>query len=185
MADVGLDPTVDSLSELYQDVLWNLAASARVMRLKLPDFASAASDPEVLALIGDALRRSAEVAGALEAIAARADRPARVHAAELETALSTAARETAGWQPGKARDIALTSVMRTALHLEIPSCDLAMSLAPAVGHATHRHTLTQMWDNICTLDSRLRGIMQSLVGTHGTSEAPTSPTIVAEAEGPR
>jgi ferritin-like metal-binding protein YciE len=185
MADVGLDPTVDSLSELYQDLLWNLAASARVMRLKLPDFASAASDPELLALIGDALRRSAEVTGALEAIASRADRPARVHAAELETALSTAARETAGWQAGKARDIALTSVMQTALHLEIPSCDLAMSLAPVVGHATHGHTLNQMWDNICTLDSRLRGIMQSLVGTHSTSEAPTPPTIVAEAEGPR
>ena len=185
MADVALDPTAASLLELYRDLVWNLAASARTMRLKLPAFASAASDPDLLILIADVLRRATESASALEAIASRADRPARVHAAELEALLSTAGRETAGWASGKAHDVALAAVLRTALHLAIPSYEVAMSLAPVVGYAAHRRALSQLGAGLGALDSRLQEIVQSLLGTQGTTEASTTGTMVAETEGPR
>lgn len=178
MADLTVGSSVDSLRELYQDVVWNLAASSRTMRLKLSAFTSLASDLELVAIFAEALRLSAQHADAVQALAARTDRPAPVHAAELESLLGTAARLTADWQSGRARDIALALVLRTAIHLAIPSCELAMSLAAVVGYPAHHDTLTMLRSDLTRLDPRLRVIIHSLV--LGGTVSPS--TIVAEAE---
>jgi hypothetical protein len=92
--------------------------------------------------------------------------------------LGTAARLTGGWQSGRARDIALALVLRTAIHLGIPSCELAMSLAAVVGYPAHHDTLSMLRSDFTALDARLRVVIHSLVldGTVSPS------TIVAEAE---
>lgn len=178
MADLTVGSSVDALRELYQDLVWNLAASSRTMRLKLSAFTSLASDLDLVATFAEALRLSAEHADALQALASRTDRPARVHAAELESLLGTAARLTGDWQSGRARDVALALVLRTATHLAIPSCELAMSLAAVVGYPAHRDTLSMLRSDLTALDARLRIVLHSLV--LGGTVSPS--TIVAEAE---
>jgi Domain of unknown function (DUF892) len=182
MADMALYPPVESLSQLYLDVLWNLASKATMLRVKLPAFASAASDPELVALLGDALGRSTEAANTLEATASRFERPGRMHAAELETLLGTVATEIAGWHAGKPRDVALTSVLRSAIHLSIPACELCISLAPVVGYPAHERVFARILNDVTTLDGRLRAIIYSLLGTHATTQSRSPGTIVAQAE---
>ena len=111
-----LHPPPDSFPELYFDLAWNLAASTRIMLLKLPSFVAAVSNPELVALLGDSLALTNLHNAALEAIVASLDRPARLHAAELESLLGTAGREFGAWPRGEVRDLALTSVIRAAIN---------------------------------------------------------------------
>lgn len=166
MTHVALDPAGDSLLQLYVDVLWNLTASAQMVRVRLPAFAGKSSDPELLASIAEALRVCAEAGNALEEIASRFQQPARRHAAELEELLVSVATATSGWHAGSAEDLALTGLLRKAIHLGMPSCDLVMNLAPVVGYPAHAKVLAKVYDEITALDEQLRAVMHSLLGTH-------------------
>jgi ferritin-like metal-binding protein YciE len=166
MKSTGLESSRESFPELYLDLVWNLAASSGIMRLKLPVFATAASDSELVAVIGACLTITIEHHDALEAIVSREDRPARVHAAELEDLLGTAARQFAGQSSGPVRDVAFASLLRTVLHLAIPSYELAATLAGELGYDSQDRTLGRFRDEIATVDSHLERITQRLVMRH-------------------
>jgi hypothetical protein len=162
-ADGLRQPPPDSFPEFYFDLVWNLAASARIMRLKLPAFIAAASSPGLVTLLGDCLALTGHDNAALEAIVSRLDRPARLHAAELESLLGTAGREFGDWPPGQVRDLGLTGVLRAAVYMVIPTCDLAISLAARLGYDHHVATLTRLREHIAATDSRLQLAIQTQI----------------------
>ena len=162
-ADDLRDPPPDAFPEFYFDLVWSLAASARIMSVKLPSFVSAASSPELVTLLDDCLALTNHHNDALEGIVARLDRPARVHAAELESLLGTAAREFGGWPRGEVRDLALTGVLRSAVYMVIPTCELAISLATRLGYDHHVAALTRLREDIAATDSRLQLSIQTQI----------------------
>jgi ferritin-like metal-binding protein YciE len=167
--DVSRPP--DSFPEIYLDLLWNLAASTRIMRLKLPALIAEASNPELVAILGDCMALTGHHDAAINAIVSRIDRPARFHAAELETLLGTADRELSGWSRGEARDLAITSVVRTSVHMAIPTCELAASLAAVLGHQHHVAALTRLREDIAVTDSRLQAVIRTQVTAHRLARA--------------
>jgi ferritin-like metal-binding protein YciE len=176
VADDVSHPPPDSFPEFYFDLLWNLAASARIMRLKLPGFITAASNPELATLLGDCLAMTSRHGDALEAIVSRLDRPARLHAAELESLLGTAAREFGDWPPGQLRDLALTAVLRGAVYMVIPACELAISLAARLGYDHHVATLTRLREDTAATDSRLQLAIQTQVAAARVAPATSTAT---------
>ncbi len=144
------EQSLASVPELYLDLLWNIDASTRIMLAKLPTMASIASDPELATLLRDCFGLASHRHGELETILARFNQPARVHAAELETLIGNATRRLSGWAPGEAKDIALTVVVRTAIHMAIPACEIAMNLAAAVGYETQIETLAGLRQDLVT-----------------------------------
>jgi hypothetical protein len=180
--DVSRPP--DSFPEIYLDLLWNLAASTRIMRLKLPSLIAAASNPELVAILGDCLALTGHHEAALNAIVSHIDRPARLHAAELETLLGTADRELNGWSRGEARDLATTNVVRTAVYMATPTCELAMSLAKLFGNRHQVAALTRLREDITLTDSRLHAALRTQVTAHpaagaasGTAESDLNPAL--------
>ncbi len=165
----------DSFPELYYDLLWNLAASTRIMRLKLPGFITGASSPDLVTLFGDCLALTSHHEAALDAIVSRLDRPAHLHAAELESLLGTGAREFGAWPLGDVRDLALTSTMRAAVYMATPACELAISLAARLGYDHHLPTLTRLREDIAATDSRLQLAIQTQVAAPRVTR-PRSPT---------
>jgi hypothetical protein len=153
----------ESLPEFYLDLVGNLAASSRIMVLKLPAFATAATDGELVGIVGQCLTLSIGHRDALEAIVSHLDRPPRLHAAELEDLLGTGAREMSGWRPGTIRDLGLAGLLRTALHLAFPSYELARSLAAELGYESQDHTLSRLRHEVGSIDSHLQRVTQQLV----------------------
>jgi hypothetical protein len=166
MADDVSRPPESSFAEIYLDLLWNLAASTRIMRLKLPTLIAGASNPELVTILGDCLALAGHHDAALNGIVSRIDRPARLHAAELETLLGTADRELSGWSRGEARDLAVTNVVRTAVYMAIPTCELATSLAAALGYRHHVTALSGLRQDIAMTDSRLQAVIRTQVTAH-------------------
>ena len=156
VADDLHHPPPDSFPEFYFGLVSNLAGSCSIMTLKLPDFIKAATNPEIVALFGDCLALTSQHHAALEAIVSRLDRPAPFHAAELESLLGTAGRELGDWPPGPVRDLALTAVVRAALYIAIPACELAKSLAALLGYDRDVPTLTRLREDIAATDARLQ-----------------------------
>ena len=167
--DVSRPP--DSFPEIYFDLLWNLAASTRIMRLKLPALIAEASNPELVTILGDCMALAGHHDAAINAIVSRIDRPARFHAAELETLLGTADRELSGWSRGEARDLAITNVVRTAVHMAIPTSDLAASLAPVLDYRQHVAALSRLREDIAVTDSRLQAVIRTQVTAHHLERA--------------
>jgi len=167
--DVSRPP--DSFPEIYLDLLWNLAASTRIMRLKFPKLIAGASNPELVAILGDCLALTGHHDGALNAIVSSIDRPARLHAAELETLLGTAEGELGGWSRGEARDLAITNLVRTAVYMAIPTCDLAMSLGAVLGYRHHVAALSRLREDITVTDSRLQLVIRTQVTAHRLTRA--------------
>jgi len=165
MADDTSRPA-DSFPEIYHDLLWNLAASTRIMRLKFPALIVGASNPELVAILGDCMALTGQHDAALNAIVSHIDRPARSHAAELETLVGTADRELSGWSRGEARDLAITIVVRTAVYMAIPPCELATSLAAALGYPHHVAVLRRLREDIAATDSRLQLLIRTQVTAH-------------------
>ena len=180
MTDATGRQSPDSFSALYVDVVWNLAVSNRIMRLKLPNFATAASDPGLVGLVGEVLALATRHREALEAIVTHVDRPAPTHAVELETLLGTAAQQTAGWPPGRARDLAYAVVIRRALHLGIPSYELARNLAVEVGYTMQEQALRRFRDDVLDVDDQLQRLMQGLVTGHRDARTDATPAITSD-----
>jgi Domain of unknown function (DUF892) len=170
MADDTSRP-LDSFPEIYLDLLWNLAASTRIMRLKLPALIAEASNPELIAILGDCLALTGHHDPALNGIVSHIDRPARFHAAELETLLGTSDRELSGWSRGEARDLAITHVVRTAVYMAIPTCDLATSLASMLGYRHHVAVLSRLREDIAVTDSRLQAVTRTQITAHRPARA--------------
>lgn len=173
MADDVSRPS-DSFPEIYLGLLWNLAASSRIMRLKLPALITEASHPELITVLGDCLASAGHHAAALDAIVSRIDRPARFHAAELETLLGTADRELSGWSRGEARDLALANLVRTAVSMAIPACELATSLAPVLGYQHDVPALSRLREDIASIDSGLQAVIRTQVSAHRPARAISS-----------
>jgi hypothetical protein len=115
---------------------------------------------------------------ALEAIVLRFDRPARLHAAELETLLGTGAREISYWPAGETRDLALASILRSALYQAIPTCELAASLAGAFGQSGHVAELNRLREDIAATDAQLERMISARIAAHRLgSSASISPTV--------
>ncbi len=165
MADDVSHPP-DTFPEIYLALLGHLAASTRIMRLKLPALIAAASNPELVAILGDCMALTTYNDAALNAIVSRIDRPARSQAAELETLLGTADRELNGWSRGEARDLAITLVVRTAVHTAIPTCELATSLAGVLGYRNHVAVLSRLREDVAATDSRLQLVIRTQVTAH-------------------
>jgi len=178
MADDMLHLSPDSFPEVFHDLVWHLLASTRIMLLKLPAFIEAASNPELVAILGDCVAPATRHAAALETILSGLDRPALLHTAELETLLGNAARELSGMSSGKTRDLGVTNVVQTAMHMAIPSCELALSLAAVLGYPQHATALTRLREDIAATDARMQVVMRTQVAAHrvakGTSSAATS-----------
>jgi hypothetical protein len=170
MAD-DLSRPPGAFPEIYLDLLWNLAASTRIMRLKLPALIAGSSDPELIVILGDCLALAGHHDAALNGIVSRIDQPARFHAAELETLLGTAERELSGWSRGEARDLAITNVVRTAVYMAIPTCELATSIAEAVGYRHHVTALSRLHADIALTDSRLQQVIRAQLTAHPLARA--------------
>ena len=160
-----------SFPEIYLDLVWNLAASTRIMRLKLPALMTGASNPELVAILGDCLALAGHHDAGLNGIVSRIDRPARVHAAELETLLGTADRELSGGSRGEARDLAISTVVRTAVYMAIPTCELATSLAVVLGYRHHVAALSRLREDIAVTDSRLQLVIRTQVTAYRHTRA--------------
>jgi ferritin-like metal-binding protein YciE len=166
MPDEIREQSLDSVPELYVDLLWNIDASTRIMLAKLPTMASIASDADLATLLRDCFGLASHRHAELEAILSRFDQPARVHAAELETLIGNATRRISGWAPGEAKDIALMSVVRTAIHMAIPSCEIAMNLAAALGYETQVEPLASLRQDLLTRDAQFESIVRRLLDAH-------------------
>ena len=103
-------------------------------------------------------------------IVSQLDRPALVHAAELEDLLGTRARQLAG-SSGSVLDIALANELRTALHLTIPSYELAKRLAAQLGYESQARALDRFHDDLFAVDTHLRDLLQRLLARHGLETA--------------
>jgi hypothetical protein len=167
--DVSRPP--GSFPEIYLDLAWNLAASTRIMHLKLPALIAAASDPELVAILGDCMALTGHHDGALNSIVSRIDRPARFHAAELETLLGTSERELSGWPRGDARDLAITNVVRSAVYMAIPTCELAANLATLLEYRHDVAALSRLREDIAVTDSRLQAVIRTQLAAHRLARA--------------
>jgi hypothetical protein len=170
MAD-DVSPAPGSFPEIYLDLLWNLAASTRIMRLKLPAFIAGASNPELIAILGDCLALAGHHDAALNGIVSGIDQPARFHAAELETLPGTAERAHSTRPRGEARDLAIATVVRTAVYMAIPACELATRLAAVLGYRHHVAVLTRLREDISVTDSRLEALIRTQVTAHQLARA--------------
>jgi ferritin-like metal-binding protein YciE len=165
------------LPELYVSLLWNLKASAAIMLIKLPALAAAASAPQLATLLRDCIGMTSHHHDALERILARFDRAAPGHAAELETLLGSAARQIADWSPGDVRDVALSSIVRCAIYMAIPACELAIDLARVLGYTAHINELTQMRSDMAAVDSRLQLMIRARLATHSAALQEPQPSL--------
>jgi ferritin-like metal-binding protein YciE len=183
MSDDTRDTSLDSLPELYHDMLWNIDASARIMLAKLPGMASIASDADLATLLRDYFGLVSHHHAALESILARFGQPARVHAAELEALVGNATRWLAERPSGEAKDVGLCAVVRTAINMVIPACEIAMNLAATVGYETQIETLASLRQDLLSSDARLVSIVRGLLDAHSqwteTHRAIKSPPLDA------
>ena len=169
---------LESLPQLYLDLLWNIDASARIMLTKLPVMADHATDVDLTTLLRDSIGVVSHHQFTLQNILKRFDQPARVHAAELETLVGHAAG-LADWPAGEVRDVALSDVVRTVIHMAIPPCEIAMNIAGALGYETQIEALASFHHDLLNTDGRLIGIVRGLLDAHtrwtGTHIAAGSP----------
>jgi len=166
MSDETRETPLGSLPELYFDMLWNIDASTRIMIARLPTMASDASDGDLATLLRDCLGSSSHHHAELETILARFDKPARVHAAELETLVGTATQQLSEWEPGEPKDVALCAVVRTAIHTTLPVCEIAMNLAAVLGYDTQIEALASLRQDLLSKDATLVSICRGLIDAH-------------------
>src|SRR6185312_4015271 len=166
MADDAVSSTLNSLPDLYVDLLWNLETSGRIMLIEFPRLASAAADPELATALRDCLGMASHHTDALATLLSHFSQPARAHPADLEALLGSAARRFEDLPAGNVRDLALCVVARTAVHLAIPASDLAMSLAVTVGYEEHIDRLRRLRHDIAASDARLELIARTRVAAH-------------------
>jgi ferritin-like metal-binding protein YciE len=165
MSDETRD-TVHGLPELYLDMLWNIDASTRIMIARLPMMASAASDSDLATLLRDSLGAASHHHAELETVLARLNRPARVHAEEIETLVGNATRQLSEWESGEPKDIALCAVMRAAIHTTLPVCEIAMNLAAVLGYETQIEALASLRQDLLSKDEDLVSIYRGLLDAH-------------------
>jgi ferritin-like metal-binding protein YciE len=156
MSDDTLSVERGSMRELYVDALWNLHIGAHLMMAKVPAMADAVSDEELSTALRDIVGEASHAAKELLAMLSHFAGPARVHAAELEALVGDAARTLAAWPSGDPRDVAVSGVVRTALHSIMPGCELAIVLADVVGFPQYVGTLEALLHQTQTTDENLR-----------------------------
>ena len=176
MADDSRETGSYSLADLYVDVLWNVDASARIMLVKLPGLASAASDQEVATVLRDCLGVTSHHHAALERILAHFGKPSRAHDVELEALLGRAAQRLSELASSDTKDLAVCAVVRTALHMAIPQIEMAMNLAGALGYEAHIEPLASMLHDVLTTDGTLATIVRSRLDAH-TQWTATHPAV--------
>ena len=156
IVDETLAAPPSSLLDLYVDTLWNLYATTNVMIVVLPRMADAVSHPELATVLRDALGQASHAAERLKAMLSHFPGPARVHATEIDTLIGVAARQLVSWPRGDPRDVALSTVVRCAIHTAIPGCELAVVLAETNDLPEHAGELKALRDQMQATDERLR-----------------------------
>jgi ferritin-like metal-binding protein YciE len=151
------------LADLYLDALWDLHAGFSLVLRLLPRMAEAVSSPRLATAMRDALGPTSHAVERLSGILSDASRPGRGHAPELETLTGEAARRLSDWPHGVARDAGVGTVLRTALHLMIPYCELTSALADAVGAHLDAVTIRALDDLLRTTDATLRRLLTEAI----------------------
>jgi ferritin-like metal-binding protein YciE len=166
MPDDTMEQAVDSLPQLYLDLLWGIDAASSIMLIKLPKLAAAAADPELTTVLRDGFASANHHHLQLESILRRFDQPSRVHAAALETLLATAADHLHDSPTGRVKDVGISSLARTVIHMALPGCEIAMNVAGTLGYETQVESLASLHQDLVSMDAKLVAIVRESLDAH-------------------
>ena len=152
-----------SFPDLYVDVLWNLHAGARVLLATLPVMVERIADRELATVLRDLWGQASHAEEHLMTVLSHFDGPARMHAAEMETLIGVAMRRFGGWPRGDVHDVAASTVVRSAIHMAIPGCEMAIVLAKTIGSPEHVGGLEALRSQMQATDDNLRRLSEQRV----------------------